>query len=75
MMMERAMIDTDDEAAYFLARARQEAEAAAASAHPTAASAHRILSMNYSAKALLAHVDADDGRGAFPQFTKAAARR
>lgn len=61
------MIEDDEEAAYFLRRARQEAELAAVSASPKAASAHRILSLSYSAKALLAHVDAVEVPGALPR--------
>lgn len=44
---------TDPETQYLISRARQEAKMAARARHPQAAEAHRILSLRYSAKAVM----------------------
>lgn len=55
----------DDDLSYYLDRARQEAQAAEAAAVPEAATAHRTLSVRYSAKALLAGVALEEEQPAF----------
>jgi len=45
---------------YYLRRAKEEAHRALTSARPEVAAAHRGLSIGYSAKALLARVNAPD---------------
>ncbi len=44
---------TDNETAYLLNRAKEEADAASRANHPSASAAHKRLSMLYSAKAIL----------------------
>jgi hypothetical protein len=44
---------TDPETRYLLTRAKQEATMAARAEHPSAAAAHRTLSLRYSTKAVL----------------------
>lgn len=44
---------TDPETQYLITRARQEAKMAARARHPQAAEAHRILSLRYSARAVM----------------------
>jgi hypothetical protein len=61
--------ELDDEASYFLERAKQELERAAGAEHPQAAAAHRALSTRYSVKALLTQADTgDEPAKAFPQI-------
>ncbi|WCM28251.1 hypothetical protein NDN01_04830 [Sphingomonas sp. QA11] len=44
---------TDHETRYLLTRAKQEATMAARAEHPSAAAAHRTLSLRYSTKAVI----------------------
>jgi len=44
---------TDPDTQYLIIRARQEAAMAARAKHPSAAAAHRILSLRYSARAVI----------------------
>jgi len=44
---------TDPNTQYLMTRAKQEAAMAARARHPSAAAAHRILSLRYSARAVM----------------------
>ncbi len=44
---------TDPDTQYLMTRARQEAALAARAKHPSAAAAHRTLSLRYSARAVM----------------------
>ena len=53
---------TDNEAAYLLTRAKEEAAAAIEARHPQASAAHQRLSVLYSAKAILELGQEEDRR-------------
>ncbi len=63
------MTEAETDLVYFMRRAREEAHSALKADKPEVAAAHHGLSVRYSAKALLAHIEREDAP-AFPQLSQ-----